>query len=191
MLDFLVEIDKTLFIFLNSLHTPIMDKIMWAISGKYTWIPLYAAVLYWFIRKYKWNALWITLFAILVVVANDQISVAIKFAVERPRPSHNEEFEGIIHLVNNYHGGAFGFVSSHAANTFGFAVFSLFLIRQRWFTIAILAWAAIVSYSRVYLGVHYPADITFGGLLGVLFGFLLYRSAIFSTQKWPIIVKQK
>jgi len=186
MFDTLVQFDKELFLFLNGLHNSFFDQIMWWFSEKYFWIPLYAAVLIWWVKEWKWNVIWLVVFAVLVVVANDQISVAIKFAIERPRPSHNPEFEGFVHLLNNYHGGAYGFVSSHAANTFGFAVFSLMFIKRRWYTIAILIWAALVSYSRVYLGVHYPADIFFGGLLGVGFGFLLYYLCNFSMQKFPI-----
>jgi undecaprenyl-diphosphatase len=186
MFDTLVQFDKDLFLFFNGLHNSFFDQLMWWFSGKLFWIPLYLAVLAYWIKKYKINVIWVVVFAVLVVLANDQISVAIKVALERPRPSHNPEFEGLIHHVNNYKGGAFGFVSSHAANTFGFAMFSLMFIRKRWYTIAILSWAAVVSYSRVYLGVHYPGDITFGGLLGVFIGLLLYWASNYGLNRWPI-----
>lgn len=186
MIEFLVQADKDLFIYLNGLHCSFLDYIMWWFSGKLFWIPLYAAILAYWIKTNKWNTIWLFLFAILVLLANDQVSVAIKFMVERPRPSHNPEFAGVVHHINNYKGGAFGFVSSHAANTFGFAVYALLAIRKNWFSISILAWAAIVSYSRIYLGVHYPGDILFGGFLGVVSGYIIYKMANFSIHKWPI-----
>ncbi len=186
MLDFFIELDKSLFLFLNGLHNSVFDQLMWWFSGKYFWIPLYVAVLAWWIKEHKWNAIWLTIFAILVVVANDQISVAIKFAVERPRPTHNPDIGNLVRVLNDYRGGAFGFVSSHAANTFGFAMFSLMVNRRKWYTIAILIWAALVSYSRIYLGVHYPGDIFFGALLGILLGYLIFVACDFVRKRWPI-----
>lgn len=186
MIDFLIQTDKDLFLYLNGLNSSWLDPIMWLFSGKYFWIPLYLAVLAWSVIKHKWNALWFFLFAIITLAACDQVSVAIKFATERPRPSHNPDFIGLVHHVNNYKGGAFGFVSSHAANTFGFALFSLLSIKKRWFTIAILSWAVVVSYSRIYLGVHYPADITLGGLLGITIGYLTFLVFQITIKKLPI-----
>jgi len=186
MIDFLIQTDKDLFLFLNALNTTWLDPVMWLFSGKYFWIPLYLAVLTWSVIKHRWNALWFLLFAIITLAACDQISVVIKFATERPRPSHNPDFAGVVHHVNNYKGGAYGFVSSHAANTFGFAIFSLVAIKKRWFTISILTWAIVVSYSRIYLGVHYPADITCGAILGMSLGYLIFKVFQITIKKFPI-----
>lgn len=85
----------------------------------------------------------------------------------RPRPSHEPGLAGLLHLVNGYKGGAYGFASSHAANTFGVAMFIYLLFRSRYAWIsAIFVWAAVMSYTRIYLGVHYPGDIFAGALVG-------------------------
>lgn len=183
MLDTLIEFDKSLLIFLNGLHNNVLDYIMWWFSEKYTWVPLYAAILGWWIKIYKWQTIWLIVFAVLLLTATDQISVDIKFATERLRPSHCPDIEHLLHHVKGYQGGQYGFVSSHAANTFGFAIFSLLMIRKRWYTYAILIWAAVVSYSRIYLGVHYPFDILGGALLGTALGFAAWWLARF-PMKW-------
>ncbi|MFO7755913.1 MAG: phosphatase PAP2 family protein, partial [Bacteroidales bacterium] len=126
--------------------------------------------------KYKRSLLLIIPIIILTVTASDQLSVhAFKEVFQRLRPCHEPELSGLVHTVNNKCGGLYGFVSSHAANSFAVAVLSLGLLRKKWFTAGILFWAALVSYSRVYLGVHYPGDIIGGALLGTLiaYAFLL------------------
>ena len=105
----------------------------------------------------------------------DQISVKVfKEGFERLRPSHNPEIKDLIHTVKGYRGGQFGFVSSHAANTFAMAFFTSKLFRNRYYSWFIFIWAAVVSYSRIYLGVHYPLDIIGGALLGMLLGYLVF-----------------
>lgn len=175
----LIKIDKELFIYLNSIHSPFWDEIMWGISGKYLWIPLYAIMLYYIIVKFRLKSIPIIISIILLIVLSDQISTQIvKNLFHRLRPCHNQEFAGIIHLVNNYCAGQFGFVSSHASNTFAFATFIALLFRKKSLTCFILTWALVVSYSRIYLGVHYPADIICGAVFGsglaiIIFG--LYK----------------
>ncbi|HBF87157.1 MAG TPA: phosphatase PAP2 family protein [Bacteroidales bacterium] len=178
MLEFLKQIDTELFLFLNSPHSDFSDFVMWWISNKYIWIPLYLFVLILIIRKYKVKSLIVVFFLILMVVATDQLSVHLfKNIFQRYRPCHNAEIQHLVHTVDGYCGGKFGFISSHAANTFGFAVMSLLFIRNKWFSISILAWASIVSYSRIALGVHYPSDIFVGAMLGTLIAVGLYKLA--------------
>lgn len=170
--------DQQLFLFLNSLNSPFFDQVMWIISAVYIWIPLYLAILVALAMKYKKKILVIILMIILAITLSDQISVIIKNSVHRLRPSHDPALSGIVHIVKDYRGGLYGFVSSHAANSFMVAVFSLLLLRKRWFTWCILLWALVVSYSRIYLGVHYPGDVICGSLLGASIGwciFALYR----------------
>lgn len=175
MLSYLIELDKALFLFLNGINSPFWDYVMNAISHKYTFVPLYAVVIYFFFKQFGRNGFLVLVMAVFTITVADQVSSSIiKVAVQRLRPSHNPEFSQIIHLVFDKHGGLYGFVSSHAANSFGFAMFTLLLFKKRWFTISILVWATVVSYSRIYLGLHYPGDILGGAVVGVLAGMLGY-----------------
>ena len=182
MLDFLNKIDTELFLFLNSLHSDFFDGIMFFISGKKEWIPLYIAIILLILVKLKKRGLFAILSLILLLVFTDLVSVHLfKNVFERLRPSHNPQLEGLVHLVNNYKGGKFGFVSSHAANSFGFAFFLSLLFKNKYFSGFMLTWATIVSYSRIYLGVHYPGDIICGAILGIvlsLFVYFLYRRLV-------------
>jgi undecaprenyl-diphosphatase len=169
------HLDQQLFLFLNSLHSPFWDKVMWGISEIYIWIPLYLAIIVALAIKYRRKFLMLILVIIIAVTLSDQLSVIIKNSVHRLRPSHEPSMTGLVHIVHDYRGGLYGFVSSHASNCFMVAVMSLLLIRKRWFTISILFWAMVVSYSRIYLGVHYPGDVLFGSLLGILVGWSIFK----------------
>ena len=172
MLDFLHKIDVSLFLFLNGLHNDFFDSVMVWISAKYSWIPLYVLILGWIIYKYRLKSIILILSIILLITVSDQGSVHLfKNVFERLRPCHNPDLEGMVHLVNNRCGGKYGFISSHAANVFALASFLIPLFRQRWFSIFIICWAVVVSYSRIYLGVHYPFDILVGAAFGWLVGY--------------------
>ena len=177
LIQFLNDLDTQIFLFLNSLHNPVFDEIMFWISHKFTWVPLYVFFLFLLVKKYRINALWILLAAALLITLSDQASVLIKNSVGRLRPCHNEDLKLLVHLVNGKCGGKFGFVSSHAANSFALAIFLIPFLKSYWkyFSVALTFWAAMVSYSRIYLGVHYPGDILGGALLGVLIGMVMSR----------------
>jgi undecaprenyl-diphosphatase len=168
IIDTLKIWDTTLFLFLNGIHAPLFDGIMWAISYKFTWLPLYIAVIFMVIKHWKRESIWIILALIMCIVIADQVSSGlIKHLVERPRPSHAADLSGLVHLVNGYTGGRFGFVSSHAANSIGFALLSSLIFRNKNYTLAIFVWAILTAYSRIYLGVHYPLDIVGGTIVGI------------------------
>jgi undecaprenyl-diphosphatase len=169
------HLDQQLFLFLNSCNSPFWDRVMWIISAILTWVPLYIAILVVFAIRYKRKFLVIVLMIIIAITLSDQLSVIIKNNVQRLRPSHEPAITGLVHIVNDYRGGSYGFISSHAANCFTVAVLSLLLIRKRWFTFSIIFWAMVVSYSRIYLGVHYPGDVLFGSLLGILTGWGIFN----------------
>ncbi|NOY36230.1 MAG: phosphatase PAP2 family protein [Chlorobi bacterium] len=175
MISYLESLDTRLFLFLNGLHTPFFDQVMWYISAKLTWLPLYLFIFGWLYLIYR-RRFWILfLFIILLVTTSDQVSVhAFKEVFHRLRPCHNASIQSVIHLVRNHCGGMYGFVSSHAANTFAVAVFSSLLIRNRTYTLFIVLWALLSGYSRIYLGVHYPGDVITGSLVGVATGYVVW-----------------
>jgi undecaprenyl-diphosphatase len=172
----LESLDHKLFLILNSLNSPFWDNVMYAISGKIIWIPLYTVILIYLAIKYKKKFLVILLFIILAVTLSDQSSVHLfKNLFHRLRPCHEPALEGLVHLVKGECGGLYSFVSSHAANSFNIALLSLMLIKKKWYTISIILWASIIGYSRIYLGVHYPGDVIFGSILGALIGWGIYK----------------
>lgn len=175
MIAQLAELDTSLFLFLNGLHSPFFDPVMQAFSGNVVWIPLYLFLIYLMIKRHGLKGLLLLVGVILVVTMADQFSVHLfKNVFERLRPCHNPDIQDLIHLVNGRCGGKFGFVSSHAANTFGVATFLVVWFKRKWLTVTLLIWAAVVSYSRIYLGVHYPADILCGALLGAACGLTVW-----------------
>ena len=177
MLDYLINLDKSLLLFLNSLHTPFLDWVMFWISYKFTFIPLYAAAIYFFFKKFGQTGWVILVMAVVSVALADQISVHLfKDVFQRLRPTHTPGLEDLIHVVRDQRGGLYGFVSSHAANAFSFAVFSLLVFKVRWYTIAILCWALLVSYTRIYMGLHFPGDILGGAIVGSLIGLLVFTA---------------
>jgi undecaprenyl-diphosphatase len=171
----LEQLDRQIFLFLNSANSPFWDKVMFFLSMKVVWAPLYLAILIYLGKKYKKKFRIIILFVIIAVALTDQTALIIKYAFDRPRPCHEPSLEGLVHMVNGECGGKFGFVSSHAANSFNVALLSLMFIKKKWFSASIIVWAAIVSYSRIYLGVHYPGDVLFGAILGALIGWSVYK----------------
>lgn len=185
MLETLLDLDEKLLVAINSWHTPWLDTLMFALTNGVYWLPLFLMVIGFIIYRYKWQAVTILLLLGLVILLADQISSGLlKPWVARLRPSHNPTLEGTLHLVNGYKGGLYGFVSSHAANALGVASFLFLTVRKRinWIWI-MFVWAAIFTYTRLYLGVHYPLDILGGGLLGALCGWLVYSGQLLLPDK--------
>jgi len=169
------SIDKQWLLALNNDYPTFWDGLMYGISEKLTWVPFYLSLIFVIIKFWKKQSIWVVLGLILCVVISDQVSSGIiKDLVQRLRPSHDPEIENMVCVVNGYRGGKFGFVSSHAANSFGLALLSSLLFKNRIYTVSVFAWAVIVSFSRIYLGVHYPGDVLGGAFVGITAALLVY-----------------
>lgn len=164
------------------------DNVMYCISGKLTWIPLYAALLWFVCKQEGWKNLlgFIVIVALMVFVADQGAGLA-KTYLPKFRPTHNADLQGLIHTVNDYRGGLYGTVSSHASNSFALAIFCSLIFKRGWVWISLLVWASVVAYSRIYLGVHFPYDVVLGALLGVAVGFAAY----YGYNKTKILIARK
>lgn len=189
-MNFWLDLDTKLFLFLNGLHVAWLDPVMIFISGKYTWIPFYLILLYLVIRKYKWQSLWAILAIVMLIICSDQLSAHVfKPLFHRLRPCHNEMIRDLVYLPDGHCGGKYGFISSHACNAFALAVFLIHIMKKQYkkitrivFILVMFVWATLVAYSRIYMGVHYPGDIFCGALVGALMGFLAGKLFICGTN---------
>ena len=177
-MDTLSTFDSKLFLYLNGLHVGWMDKVMVLLTDMWIWFPLYLLLIYWAVKQYGKRWWWVIAGVAFVVLCSDQLSSHVcKPYFQRLRPCFNPDFEGLIHLPKGLAGGRFSFTSSHAANTFAIAAFLTAALRKQrpWIGIVLYLWAFISSYSRIYIGFHYPGDIVCGAILGALVGMALWK----------------
>ena len=178
LLGHLLELDRNAFLALNGWHAPWADGPMMALSNMLVWMPLYMLLLVVLQRRYGWKvlALSVPVIALMVFTSDTGSVVLFKNTFQRLRPCHEPALEGLVHLVNDHCGGRFGFVSSHASNHFAIAAFMALVLggRPGWAGPALLLWAAVVAYSRIYLGAHYPGDVLVGGLYGLTVGSIYF-----------------
>lgn len=173
MFEWLNQIDTQFFLSLNGAANPFFDRFFAFFTSKETWYPFYILLMALIVRKYKMQSIWVILFFILLIVLSDQLSGLIKDLVARLRPTHEPALDGLVHNPTK-RGGKFGFVSSHAANSFALAVLTGFVSQRKRLWGVLLLWAFITSYSRIYVGVHYPFDVIAGAVLGVLIAWGVY-----------------
>lgn len=161
--------DKQAMIFLNNLGSSTFDPFWILVSEKWFWIPLYVIFLYFLYKNFNKKPLfYILLFVALGITASDQIANIFKFGFERLRPCHDPSLEGLLREVKC--GGKFGFYSAHSSNSFFVATYLTMLLGKKIKQLPyfLFVWAAIVAYSRVYLGMHFPGDIIIGAIMGIL-----------------------
>ena len=163
------------------MHNSFFDIIMYWISKTTPWIPLWAFFIYLIIREYGKKGVIIVFAMIAAVGLADFISVhAFKNVFERLRPCHNPQIQDLVHIVRQHCGGKYGFVSSHSSNMFAIASFMSLALHHKYAKSYILffLWAALVGYSRIYLGVHFPADVFVGALLGSAIAFAIWKIVV-------------
>lgn len=195
MIEFLDNIDRELMLWLNYDGGALMDRLWWIVSGKFSWMPLYLYLVWILIDrcrpvKIRWKelSLLIVLTAIVVLISDQIASGIIKPLVMRPRPARPDSgISDLIHLVNNYRGGHYGFVSSHAANTWGIALWFILLFNRQKSKVLIgvlIAFVLLNCYSRIYLGVHYPGDILGGLLVGTFSALFVFFVLLPLGNRW-------
>ena len=187
MIEFLKNLDETLFFFLNGMHSPTFDYIMHWVTFQQTWYPFYLALAVWLFWRYKLKAVPIILIIALAITLSDQFTSSfMKPFFERPRPCYDPGIGYLVHVVDGC-GGPFGFASSHASNAFTLVtlLYLLFKLDYKYASI-LFAWATLVSYSRVYVGVHYPGDVIVGALVGIVIGWILYHLYLKLPSKYRL-----
>ena len=197
MLEELLQADQKLLLFLNELHSPFFDVLICWLTHVWFWLPVLALLLWFMWKHYKKKMILIVAFSALSIVFSDQISGIIKNKTARLRPTHNTEINPKLHLHTHtkycsltkygetYTGGEYGFVSSHAANSFALTLLLIYFFkpinrRVRWLFIL---FPLIFSYTRIYLGVHYVSDIIGGALVGICCG-------LFTIGLYYVVVKR-
>lgn len=182
----IIEFDQQLLLHLNGSDSAYWDGFWMAVTTVGTWLFFYVSLLYVLLRSYKSRQiLTVVLFLGLAILMADQVASGIcKPYFQRFRPTHEPLLEGQVNIVRGYVGGLYGFMSSHAANGFAICTFMSLLLRYRWTTMVMLLYAILTSYSRIYLGVHYPGDILCGGLWGCVSGGIAYMAYLFVLSRY-------
>ena len=185
-MEYLNSIDTDLFLFVNRIHNAFFDFIMYWFSDMLVWFPMYALIIFLIVKHYRAKSLLILLILAVVITLCDQTaSHLIKNLVQRLRPSHEPSLAGLIHLSKAGPGGLYGFVSSHAANAFGLATFLTFVLDKRFNFLKywLFIWSVLVSYSRIYNGVHYPGDVIVAAGIGTFIGWAVSKLYHLIEQK--------
>ncbi len=181
----MMEWDKRLLLWLNSFHTPWLDPVMFIMTKTSFSIPLYLVLAFLVFKNYRREGWFILAGAGLAILLADRVTDVMKFYFERFRPSHEPTLEGLVHIVNGYKGGLYGFASGHAANTFAVAMLMWLVFKKIYPWIGLIfLWATLITYTRIYLGVHYPGDVIVGAFVGLVCGWLGFLFNKWLKTRW-------
>ncbi len=170
----IISWDRSLFEKINGdWSNGLFDIVMPFMRNGLNWAPLYLFVITLVLLNFKTRGVWWVVFFLSTVALTDMVGTyAFKHAIERLRPCNDPDFYMHVRLVVKQCGGGYSFISNHAANHFGMAAFFIITLRRiigKWAWLA-FAWAPLIAYAQVYVGVHYPLDVLAGALLGLAFG---------------------
>ena len=175
----IIQFDKQLLLMVNGSDSVFLDYVVMTLTNARTWIPLYLGLFYVVVMTHKpnWREILLVLAAsgLCVLLAGTVDDEIVKPLVARWRPTHDPEIGSLVDVVDGYRGGNYGFFSAHASNTFSIALFFSLLMRHKLFVAFMVSWSLVNCWTRMYLGVHYPGDITVGLLWGALVGYSVYR----------------
>ena len=181
MIEEILKLDSKLFLYLNNLGTPEFDSFWTTLSKIEANILMYLFLicLFFYIQKIRpkfLNVFYLIFVIALMITITDQGANLFKDSFQRLRPCYNESIKDSLRLVKENCGGKYGFFSAHASNSFSLAIFFglLFKNRIRYIILITITYASLISYSRIYLGVHFPIDIIIGSFFGLLIGFIMY-----------------
>jgi undecaprenyl-diphosphatase len=173
MIETLQQLDRQLFFLVNTgMQNAFFDWLCPWLRTPQMWIPLYFALLFTCWSRMRFHALWVVAVILVLILLTDQVSAnLIKNLVQRPRPCRDPLMHDVHLLVHC--GGGYSFISAHATNHFAVALFFSTLFRNvyRWFLPLGVAWAALIAFSQVYVGVHFPFDVFCGAILGSVMGY--------------------
>jgi len=185
-LETINHIDQSIFFFFNGMHNSFWDVVMPLFTMTKTWLIFDAVLVYFIIRKYGTKAVIVFIILGLALVVADQFSGLAKEMAKRLRPTHDPAIQSMVHNVYKK-GGLYSFFSSHATNTFAVALFTTRLFKNIRYSILIFFWATLVSYTRIYIGVHYPFDILTGMIVGMLIGHFMYKLLTLAEKQFFLL----
>ena len=193
MLEKELQFERDIFFFLNGSNSTLLDNFFYIFTNQWIWLIFYICFLWVFVFKKDWKEIVCIIGAVIILVLlTDKISSEIfKPVFHRFRPTHHPDFMNQVKTVFNYRGGDYGFISGHAANSFGFATFCALIFRNKLFTFTIFVFALLNAYSRIYIGVHFISDIIAGALVGALIAVFVYLFYNLIRRRWLLIEKDK
>lgn len=189
MLEQLLQLDKELFLWLNSMGNTTWDGFWMFMTNKLNSIPVYVFLLFLSYRQLGFKKTLLLLVAVaLMITVTDQLTNFFKYGVQRLRPCHDDDVNMLMRLVKKSCGGKFGYFSAHAANHMAVAFFFTILLKDKykWLPLLLFIWAGLIAYSRIYIGVHFPLDVLTGVLVGLILSWLFVKLYIFANHKYQL-----
>lgn len=182
-LEKIISFDKDLFVSLNALGNENWDSLWMLITNQLSWIPLYILFLVLIYKSLGWKkCLALLILTAIMVAFSDQLTVFIKNTVGRLRPNRDPSINGFIRILKN--NKSFSFVSGHATTSMAVSLFMHLTLKKYFkYTVLFFIWPILFAYSRIYIGVHFPIDITCGAILGAVIGYLFYKISLKLLQR--------